>query len=327
MKLCMIGARGHSFYVLVDLPQIRDIELCAVSSGSGEPSSLLKSVEKWNLSPRGYADWREMLEKEQPDVLSIDGPFELHAEMCVEALRRNIHVFCEKPIALKEEDLDGIRQAYEKSSASIISMTALRYEPAFYTAYQLVRSGRIGKVMLIQTRKSYKLGTRPDFYKKRATYGGTIGWVGSHAIDWIQWFSGSRFASVSATQTTTENQGNGDLEIAAQCLFTMKNGVLAQASMDFLRPANAPTHGDDRIRVAGTQGVVEVALGKVTLTDAEGCREITDLQKPERGFFAAFIGSIRGECAAPATPDETFETTLACLKAQQAADKHKMKEF
>ena len=325
MKLCMIGARGHSVYVLNDLPNLKNLELCAVASGDDKPSSLLKSTEAWQ--PRSYADWREMLDAEKPDVLSIDGPFELHAEMCVEALKRNIHVFCEKPIALNLDDLARIRQAYEASSATIISMTALRYEPAFYTAYQLVQAGRIGQVRLIQARKSYKLGTRPDFYKKRATYGGTIGWVGSHAIDWIQWFSGSLFATAAATQTSAENRGNGELEIAAQCLFTMKNGVLAQASMDFLRPANAPTHGDDRVRVVGSQGVVEVELGKVYLTDAAGFREIPELQTPERGFFAAFIGSIEGECAAPASPEETFETTLACLKAQLAADTHTIQDF
>ena len=325
MKLCMIGARGHSYYVLCDLPNLKNLKLCAVASGDDKPSSLLKSAEAWQ--PRGYADWREMLDMEKPGVLSIDGPFELHAEMCVEALKRNIHVFCEKPIALSLDDLARIRQAYEASSATIISMTALRYEPAFYTAYQLVQTGKIGLVRLIQARKSYKLGTRPDFYKKRATYGGTIGWVGSHAIDWIQWFSGSPFATAAATQTSAGNRGNGELEIAAQCLFTMKNGVLAQASMDFLRPANAPTHGDDRVRVVGTQGVVEVELGKVYLTDEAGFREIPELQTPERGFFAAFIGSIEGECAAPASPEETFETTLACLKAQLAADTHTIQDF
>ena len=325
MKLCMIGARGHSYYVLNDLAQIKDIELCAVASGDENPSSLLKCAEQWK--PRGYADWHEMLDTEQPDVLSIDGPFELHAEMCTEALKRDIHVFCEKPIALTLPDLEWIRQTFAGSKATIISMTALRYEPAFYTAYQLVQTGKIGKVMLIQTRKSYKMGTRPDFYRKRVTYGGTIGWVGSHAIDWIQWFSGSKFASAMATQTRAENRGHGEMETAAQCLFTMKNGVLAQASIDFLRPANAPTHGDDRVRVVGSSGVVEVELGKVYLTDAEGFREITDLQRPEHGFFETFVRSIRGECAPPATPDETFETTLACLKAQKAADERNIQEF
>ena len=325
MKLCMIGARGHSYYVLNDLTDLPEVKLTAIASGDGNPCSLRRSTEKYGA--REYADWREMIELEKPDVVSIDGPFELHAEMCVEALKRNIHVFCEKPIALTLADLERIRQVHAASRAALISMTALRYEPAFFTAYQLVQSGKIGKIMLIQTRKSYKMRTRPDFYKKRATYGGTIGWVGSHAIDWIQWFSGSKFATVMATQTRAENRGHGEMETAAQCLFTMKNGVLAQASIDFLRPEGAPTHGDDRIRAVGTEGVVEVELGKVYLTDKDGHREITELQTPARGFFAAFIDSLDGKCAPPATAEETFETTRACLKAQLAADTRTIQEF
>ena len=325
MKLCMIGARGHSYYVLNDLPELENVKLCAVASGDENPSSLLQAAKTWD--PRSYDDWREMLDRETPDVLSIDGPFELHAEMCVEALNRNIHVFCEKPIALTLSDLERIREAYEKSEAEIISMTALRWEPAFYTAHQLVRAGKIGKVMLIQTRKSYKMRIRPDFYKRRATYGGTIGWVGSHAIDWIQWFSGSAFASAAATQTRAENRGNGEMETAAQCLFTMKNGVLAQASIDFLRSEGAPTHGDDRIRVVGTEGAVEVELGRLFLTDKAGYREITELKSPGRGFFASFIDFIEGKGAPPASPEETFEITRACLKTQQAADEHNIQVF
>ena len=325
MKLCMIGSRGHSYYVLSDLPNLPELQLTAIASGDGNPSSLRQRTEKYNV--REYADWREMIGREKPDVLSVDGPFELHAEMCAEALKRDIHVFCEKPIALTLSELDRIRQAYAGSKAAIVSMTALRWEPAFYTAHRLVEAGRIGKVMLIQTRKSYKMRTRPKFYKKRATYGGTIGWVGSHAVDWIQWFSGSTFATATATQTCAENRGHGEMETAAQCLFTMKNGVLAQASLDFLRPEGAPTHGDDRVRVVGTEGVVEVELGKVYLTDKDGHREITELQTPKRGFFAAFIGSIEGKCAPPATAEETFETALACLKAQLAADTHTIQEF
>ena len=162
MKLCMIGARGHSYYVLNDLPVLSNVKLSAVASGDADPSSLLKSAAQWQ--PRAYDNWREMLDREQPDILSVDGPFELHAEMCIEALKRNIHVFCEKPIALNLDDLAAIRKAYETSSATIISMTALRYEPAFYTAYQLVRTGKIGKVMLIQTRKSYTCNSAFDGY-------------------------------------------------------------------------------------------------------------------------------------------------------------------
>lgn len=326
MRLCMIGARGHSGYVSSVLSSLPEVRLVAICSGDGlQPVVLRKQTEQFSATE--YLDWREMLLKESPDVLSVDGPFEAHAEMCVAALRQNIHVFCEKPIALSLDDLSRIEEAHASGSGKLISMTALRYEPCFFTAYGLAASGAIGEVMLIQAQKSYKLGRRPDFYKRRDSYGGTISWVGSHAIDWVQWFSGSAFASVSATQTCRNNQDNGQLEVACQCQFSMKNGILAQVSLDYLRPGSAPTHGDDRIRVAGTTGILEVANGEVIIIDCKGKRKIETLRKPKLPIFSSFMASIRGEEACLTDAKETFALCRACLKAQQAADKGGMVEF
>ncbi|MFA6930879.1 MAG: Gfo/Idh/MocA family oxidoreductase, partial [Lentisphaeria bacterium] len=108
-----------------------------------------------------------------------------------ESLHRGIHVFCEKPIAITLHEADEIEAAWKKGSAHIRSMVGLRYEAPFQQAASLVKAGAIGKIKLIRSQKSYKLGKRPDFYRKRTTYGGTIPWVGSHAIDWILFFSGA----------------------------------------------------------------------------------------------------------------------------------------
>ncbi len=326
MKLCMIGARGHSGYVTSTLPSLPGLRLAAICSGDGSQPLVLRRLAA-SYRPEEYLNWREMLDRESPDVLSVDGPFEAHAEMCIEALQRNIHVFCEKPIALCLDDLQRIEQAYFSGSGKIISMVALRYDDCFYTAQKLSSSGLAGEIMLIQTRKSYKLGKRPDFYKTRATYGGTISWVGSHAIDWIQWYSGSEFATVSATQTTRNNQDLGELEIACQCQFTMKNSVLAQASLDFLRPDAAPTHDDDRIRIVGTKGVIEVAEASVTLIGSQGEQKIEKLNRPELQIFPSFVASIKGKGGCLTDAKETFALTRACLNAQLAADQQKIVVF
>ena len=116
MKLCMIGKRGHAFYVFQSIREIPGIELPCVSSGCcDDPEPLLKMARDNGFQPEFRADWKAMLDEFQPDVLCIDGPFELHAEMCAEALKRKIHVFCEKPIALTLEQLEIIRAAYKKA--------------------------------------------------------------------------------------------------------------------------------------------------------------------------------------------------------------------
>lgn len=327
MKFCMIGSRGHSHYVFDSLKEVPFVELTAVSSGCDDsPQKLLDGAAKCGLSPKVYDDYREMLDREKPDLVSVDGPFDRHAEMCVEALRRNISVFCEKPIALDFASLDEIEKAHAAASAKIVSMVGLRYEPAFQHAHELVEAGAVGKVKLIGTRKSYRLGVRPDFYRKRATFGGTIPWVGSHAMDWMIYYGKSGFDTVWACEERSDNFGYGDLEVAAQCLFRMSNGIIAQASIDYLRPAAAPTHGDDRVRIVGTDGVLEVAGGKIMLIDAQGEREIP-VPAPKRKLFTDFVLDVAGERPALVDAPQTFLLTRACLAARESADTGELYHF
>lgn len=323
MKLCMIGVYGHSFYVFEGLAGHPDVTLAAVSAGDGSrPDALLAMAAEHRLTPAAYDDWREMLDREKPDILSVDGPFHLHAAMSLEALERGIAVFCEKPVAFTEEETAALERAAARNGGKFLAMTALRYLPAFYQAYRLFQDGAIGDPLLIQTRKSYKLGTRPDFYCRRESYGGTIGWVGSHAADWILWFSRSTFAKVAAFQSRLGNGGYGTLESAAQCLCTMKNGVLGEISMDFFRPAAAPSWGDDRVRVVGSAGVLEVADEKLTLIDGDGKREIP-VTPPDRTLFGDFLHWLKGSGQPLCSAADAWEMTRGCIAMQRAADEER----
>ena len=327
MKFCMIGSRGHYSYVFQSIGNVSGISLDGVSGGcEDDPAPLVKGAGKAGFSPKVYDDWKAMLAEVSPDLVAVDGPFDRHAEMAAWALERGIHVFCEKPIALTLEDLEKVIAAQKRSGAHIISMVGLRYQADFQYALELVRAGAVGKVKMVRAQKSYRLGSRPEFYRHRATYGGTIPWVGSHAVDWMIYFGDSSFDTVWACEERSDNFGYGDLEVAAQCLFRMRNGVIAQASIDYLRPAAAPTHGDDRVRIAGTDGVLEVAGGRIMLIDAQGEREIP-VPPPKRKLFSDFVRDIAGERPALVDARQTFLLTRACLAARESADTGELYRF
>lgn len=321
MKLCVIGSRGHVGQVFDNLGNVPEVQLGAISSGSDDsPLPLLKMAERVGLAPKIYPDWHEMLHREKPDCVAVDGPFELHAEMSRAALEVGSHVFCEKPIALTLSDLERLETAWRASGRHIRSMIGLQNNPPFLHAWELVRSGAVGKVKMIRAQKSYRLGERPGFYRHNKTYGGTIPWVGIHAFLWILAFSGSEIDCCHSTQTVSDNRGHGELEIACQCQMVMKNGVQAQASMDFLRPECASTHGDDQLRVAGTDGILEIRHGVITLTDAAGERTIpVPVPEPGRRLFPEFIRSLTNSPGDYSPDRETFALTRACLLARDSA--------
>jgi len=173
---------------------------------------------------------------------------------------------------------------------------------------------------MLNGQKSYKAGKRSPLFHQRETYGGTIPWVGIHALDWVLWFSGQKVKTVSAVQSAMVNNGNGSMETTAICLFQLEDEVVAHINIDYLRPQNADTHGDDRIRIAGTSGVIEVRGGNVYLIngDAKG-EHILPLQQPPK-IFQDFVESLDGKKSCLITAEQSLYFTRVCLTAQKAAD-------
>jgi predicted dehydrogenase len=325
----MIGVRGHNNYVFGGFADNKEDQIVAISTTVEQDSieKLRAGAAKVGQSPREFTNWRQMLDEARPEVISVAGPLFKHAEICIEAFSRGIHVFCEKPVVTTLEDFARVKDAYGKSRVCFAAMMGIRYEPAFMTAWKAVKAGAVGEPRILDGRKSYKCGRREDFFKKRATYGGTIPWVGSHAIDWVQWFSGQRFTAVYATHSTMHNRGHDEMEMTAMCLFEMTNEVMATVSIDYLRPDNAPTHGDDRIRCAGTEGVIEVRGGQVYLINGTQKGEQTLECSTDRQVFRDFLEECKGRGRCLITAKESLDITEACLLAVKSADEHRRISF
>jgi len=316
------------------LPHLPHVQVVGIAAGAPEDdvTPWLRRCDALGFTPEVFDDYRQMLDRLQPDIVTVCGPFELHAEMSVEALRRGIHVFCEKPVALTFEQLAQVHDVYAEAKTQfpglhLATIMNLRYDPAFYTAWRAVRDGAIGTVRLINAQKSYRLGRRDAYYRDRATYGGTIPWIGVHAFDWIAWFSAQTFTSVYAAHSTQYNQDNGDMEVSALCHFTLTGEVFASASLDYLRPPTSPTHGDDRVRVMGTAGAIEVRGGQAYLINAKTEGEAALPVACDRQIFQDFVDHIEGKTTALLTADDVFAVTEACLLARQSADEGRMMSF
>ncbi len=94
------------------------------------PVHAKEQIEKFSLGELPvYTDYVEMLDREQPDAVHICTPHHLHAPMCVEALRRDIHVLCEKPLSINIDQLRTVLAAEEASRATLGVCQQNRYEP------------------------------------------------------------------------------------------------------------------------------------------------------------------------------------------------------
>lgn len=322
LKLCIIGCRGHIEYVLSDLPTLPEVDVVAVSAGEKDFSMdrVVQSCQDAGHNPKLVDDYSEMLANFKPDVVCVDGPFLQHAAMSMEAMKNGAHVFCEKPVAFSMAELDNLTQSVIEHNVKIGAMMGLRYDPAFYTAFQQCQAGAIGKIRMINAQKSYKLGKRAPFFHDRKTYGGTIPWVGSHAIDWVKWFSGESFKKVTALHSNTDNFKHGEMEMTSLCQFEMSNDVIASVNLDYYRPGSATSHGDDRVRVVGTEGIIEVIGSKVKLINCENDGNSYIKTSCDRTVFADFIYGLQEECECIISTEDVLEVTKASLLARESAD-------
>jgi len=324
LSLVIVGSAGHVGYVLSDLAAYPQVRFTAYA-----PSYPEEDVARYGrpdadgTAPRGYDDWRAMLDAERPDIVVVAGRYDLNAPIAIEAARRGCHVISEKPAATTLDGLAALRDAVQRSGIIYTSMLAIRYQPPYYTARQLVSQGIIGTPYLINGQKSYKWGAaRPDWYADPAKYGNTMAWVGIHAFDFCRWIADVDFCEVSAYHANcvhTERPGCQDVATVAARLT---NGGCASFSMDFLRPAGAATHGDDRARIVGSQGVLEVRDEGRRLQVITADRDVADwpLVDPGRTFFGDFVGAVEGTGSLLITADEAFRVTEFALKAAQSAD-------
>ena len=311
LKAVLIGSLGHYKYAL---DAIRMGATCAITAAAPGPDGELGEAVK-QAAGKVYSDYKSMLEEQKPDIAIINPQFDYISECAAEALSRGINIFCEKPLAITWDGLYKVSKAAQRSRARVCAMMGMRAEPAFSGMKKAIEEGAIGSVRLFHAQKSYKLGVRPDFFAERQTYGGTIPWIGSHPADMIYWLSGRKsFLKVFACHSAKANCGLGELEATAAMMFEMQDEIFATVNIDYLRPDDSKTHGDDRIRVMGEAGWCEIVSGKLYLNGKEQ-------ELPEEGnIFKDFCLETAGKGKCSITNEDSIYVTKICLSARDSAD-------
>jgi predicted dehydrogenase len=324
IRVGLIGRDGHYDILLNSIRRLKNVQLTAYAKGEpGEDAAWIRKHDAWREKTRVYENYPEMFEKEHLDVVGVCLPFYQNAGAAVEASLHGINVISEKPAATTLDDLSRLHDAVRASGVLYSIMLDMRGMPIFQAARKAVLSGAIGEPILVSGQKSYIWGQdRPWYYKQRKTYGGTIGWVGIHALDYMRWVSGQDYVRVAAWEGNKAHPQYPGCEDHAGLVFQLSNRGTAVCNLDFLRPENAPTHGDSRLRIAGSEGVLEAfeVGNRVHLISPKGATGDLPLP-PAVDLFSMFIGALRGENEPLISPEDSFSISRVCLMAREAADR------
>jgi UDP-N-acetylglucosamine 3-dehydrogenase len=211
--------------------------------------------------PHGFADYREMLAKTKPDIVSICTYVGLHRPMIEAAARAGVKaIFCEKPFVASPADLDVVRKVLAETGVKLVIAHIRRYRPAMERAMQLFTSGAMGKPVL--------------------TFGGVGGWdiseMGSHWLDLIRYFHGDRDVKwVMGQFRVTNQQGYG---------HTMEDHGVAYFEFDGggkgLFDGGSGMADGTFLTLTGTEGTIRIfSENKLVITTPKG-HESTELTDP-----------------------------------------------
>jgi predicted dehydrogenase len=321
-----IGGFGHSDAVFRDLAGMQEAELVGLAPAfQGEDISKFLKLEP-GVGKKVYDDYKQMLKELKPDVAIISTQLDLIPHLIIDAADAGCHVIAEKPLALDKVMLAKVRRKAERKKINLMAMLTMRSDPQFVAAKQVYDSGAIGKAVLVNARKSYKWGTRPDWFGDKDKYGGTIGWVGIHAFDYINYITGLGFTKVAAMQSNFAHGERPDCEDNCALVAELGNGGHATISVDYCRPEIASTHGDDWVRIVGTKGVLEASGSKKecsVISDDKGSFQYTLPDRKDR-IFSRFLLNILGGRSNDEIAQISFMLTKVCLVAHEAAQKNKV---
>jgi predicted dehydrogenase len=261
-----------------DLPD--DVEMTVVVGRNAD--AVAQAAAKWGWA-ESATDWREVIQRDDIDIVDIVTPGDSHAEIAIAALEAGKHVLCEKPLANSVEEAeamtDAAARAAERGIRAMVGFTYRRV-PAVTFMRDMIAQGAVGTIA--QVRAAYRQDWLVDpemplawRLQKEHAGSGALGDIGAHAIDMAQFVTGLDVTAVSGVLDTivkqrplqgsgsglsgTAAEGYGQVTVDDIALFTGRLGSGALASFEATRFATGRKNALT-IEVSGDKGALAFDL-------------------------------------------------------------------
>ncbi|UXN69762.1 aldo/keto reductase [Devosia neptuniae] len=250
------------------------------------------------------------------DAVYIAVPHTGHAEWAIKAAEAGKHVLIEKPLALSAFEIDAVFHAHRKAGTFAGEAFMYRLHPQTAKLGELIRSGVIGDVRMIQSSFGFSMGKFQPQHRLFASdlAGGGILDVGGYPVSMSRFIAGAAlgkpFADPIKVSGTAKLNAEGTDDWAAAVL-TFENGIVAQVSCAVM------VNLDNVLRIHGSEGRIEVpdfwfaggdrdkGVGKIDIVKKDGSRETISVGEErhvysfEADAAAEAIFAKRQELAAP----------------------------
>ena len=219
-------------------------------------------------------DWREVVERDDIDLVDVSTPGDSHAEIAIAAARAGKAVFCEKPLANTLTEAKAMLAAVTKARVTHMICHNYRRAPAVQLARQLVASGRLGKIRHYRATYLQDWIVDPKFpllwrLQKNRAGSGALGDLASHSVDLARFLVGEITEVAGATETFIKRRplpdnpkktGAVTVDDAAIALVRFANGALGSVEASRMAPGR---RNWNRFEINGSEGSLAFDLERL----------------------------------------------------------------
>jgi len=198
-----VGLIGTGFGTRVHMPAMRaDEHIEVVAICSAQKARAEAAAKEWNI---GFAtdDYRELIARDDVELVNVCTPPDSHAEMTIAALEAGKHVVCEKPLAMDLAEASAMAAAADAARAKRPELVdavhhEMRYLPARRLLRDFVQSGFIGELRYVIQTVAVDYGVNPGmepywytWVARKEQGGGFLTGMFSHEIDLMRYTVGN----------------------------------------------------------------------------------------------------------------------------------------
>lgn len=197
------------------------------------PEKMDAILEKYDLNEKNsikkYTDYKQMIQEEKPELVSIATESGIHAEIALYCIDNNVNVIIEKPMAMSIEDADKIIALSEEKNVKVSACHQNRFNVAIQELRKAVEAGRFGKLShgSIHVRWNRNKG-----YYDQAPWRGTWEQDGGalmnqciHGIDLLRWMMGDEIEEIYGA-TRQQFHDYLEAEDVGMAVIKFKNGAI-----------------------------------------------------------------------------------------------------
>lgn len=171
----------------------------------------------------GYADFEEMLNCENPDLVVIASPTHLHKDQAIAAMEHGADVFCDKPVAKTLDEVYAMGDAAKRFGRKIMVYQPHRAFAVVNTLKKIIAENKIGQIFMIK-RANSGYTRRNDWQALKQYGGGMLNNYGAHFIDQLRYIVEEDLSVVSCMCDCVATLGDADDVV--KLVMKSKSGIM-----------------------------------------------------------------------------------------------------